>query len=565
MIFGSGTLTQDIVTGVIIQQLFMSGGTLILANPLTLNAGLHFTGGTIQGGILNIAGVSDQSTTMGVNNTTINNSGEYDLTFDDASAFNGGNSVFNNSGILTKTAGSGILTFNIPINNTGTVSSQSGTLQITTSGSSAGTFAASAGAILEFANNYTFVDGATFSGAGTIQFDDNFDAHVSGGIHNSGTIMLNAANNLTRFILDGDTTLDGGGTVALASLNASSNAQITGGFRLTNVDNTIQGLGNLGANSSSFTNETGGTINANVTGRALFLDPSNVANAFVNQGLLEATNGGLLQLSGGAGGAFTNTNGMILADGAGSEVQLLNSVSITGGTLNTLNGGVVRTVAGQIAFLSNLTNAGTLIDDNNADTHVSGTITNSGTMTFNAGGNVTRLILDNDTTLNGGGMVTLAGTNAQITGGFRLTNFNNLIQGFGNLGANSTEFLNQVNGIIAANVGGQTLFVDPSVNGFVNQGLLEATGAGILQLSGSGGGAFLNTGATILADGAGSEVQLLNSVSITGGTLNTLNGGVVRTVAGQIAFLSNLTNAGTLIMTTMQTRTSAERSPIAAR
>ena len=546
-IISGGTLTQDITDGVTIQQLFMNGGTLFLTNPLTLNAGLHYIGGTIRDGVLNVAGVSDQSTTMGVNNTTINNSGEYDLTFDGASVFNGGNSVFNNSGILTKSAGSGILTFNIPLNNTGTFSSQSGTLQITTSGSSAGTFAANAGAILEFANDYTFTGGATFSGEGIIEIDNNHDAHMSGGLHNSGTIMFNAAANLTRLVLDGDTTLDGGGTVALASLNGSSNGQITGGFRLTNVDNIIQGEGNLGANLSSFTNQADGVIDANVSGRALFLDPASVANAFVNQGLLEATNGGLLQLSGNAGGAFTNTNGLILADGVGSEVQLLNNVSITGGMLNTLNGGVVRTVAGQIAFLSNLTNTGNLVNDNNADTHISGTITNSGTITLNAAANVTRLFLDNDTTLNGGGTVTLTGTNAQITGGFRLTNFNNLIQGFGNLGANSTEFLNQANGIVAANVGGQTLFVDPSANGFVNQGLLEATGAGILQLSGNAGGAFLNTGATILADGNGSEVQLLSNVSITGGTLMTTNGGLFRVLGGQIAFLTNVNVAGPFI------------------
>ena len=45
--FSSGTLTQDIVDGVTINQLFMSGGTLVLANPLTLEVGLQFSGGSI--------------------------------------------------------------------------------------------------------------------------------------------------------------------------------------------------------------------------------------------------------------------------------------------------------------------------------------------------------------------------------------------------------------------------------------------------------------------------------------------------------------------------------------
>ena len=407
------------------------------------------------------------------------------------------------------------------------------------------------GVIRTLANQSVFLTNLTI--ANNLITDNNADTHINGTITNNGTITLNAAGNVTRLFLDSDTTLNGGGTVTLASLNGSSNAQITGGFRLTNVDNIIQGEGNLGVNSSSFTNQAGGVINANISGRILFLDPSNVANAFVNQGLLEATNGGILQLSGNAGGAFTNTGATILANGANSEVQLLSSASVTGGILAAINGGVIRTLANQSVFLTNLTIANNLITDNNADTHINGTITNNGTITLNAAGNVTRLFLDSDTTLNGGGTVTLASlngsSNAQITGGFRLTNVDNLIQGEGNLGVNSSSFTNQAGGVINANISGRALFLDPSnvANAFVNLGLLEATNGGLLQLSGNAGGAFTNTNGTILANGAGSEVQLLSSVSITGGTLNTLNGGVVRNLAGQVAFLSNLTNAGTLI------------------
>ena len=77
--FSSGTLTQDIADGVTINQLFMSGGTLILANQLTLEIGLQFSGGSIISGILNVAGISSQSALLTVDNTIINNSGSYDL------------------------------------------------------------------------------------------------------------------------------------------------------------------------------------------------------------------------------------------------------------------------------------------------------------------------------------------------------------------------------------------------------------------------------------------------------------------------------------------------------
>ncbi len=361
---------------------------------------------------------------------------------------------------------------------------------------------------------------------------------------------MTTIGNLSRLILDANTTLTGGGTINLVG---GGNAQIIGGSTLTNVDNTIQGSGNLGGNSTTFVNQIGGVVNANLTGQTLFVDPGNAANAFVNQGLMEATNGGLLQLTGGGGGAFVNTGATILASGGGSEVQLSSNVSITGGTLDTALGGIIRAVSGQAVFLSGLTIAGTYLNDNNADTHISGTINNTGSISLNSTGNVSRLILDVDSTLTGGGVITLSGlpgtTAAQIIGGARLTNVDNLIQGQGNLGANSTTFVNQSAGIINANVTGQALFLDPgnAANAFVNNGLLEATNGGLLQLTGGGGGAFVNSGANIVANGSGSEVQLTSSVTITGGTLSATNGGIIRNLAGQAAFLNGVTLVGPYI------------------
>ncbi len=432
------------------------------------------------------------------------------------------------------------------LNNTGSVTSNSGILRITVSGSSAATFSAGSAAILEFATSYTFTDGATFSGAGTIQFDDNVDAHVSGAINNSGTILLQSSGNLTRLFLDGNTSFSGGGTIVLSSVPGNSNVQIAGSSIFTNVDNLIEGQGNIGANAVQFVNEANGIFNANVAGQVLVIDPN--GNGFNNQGLLEATAGGILQLNGNAGGSFTNS-GTILADGAGSEVQLANNVAVAGGTLSAINGGLVHAISGQSVFLSNLTIAGSYLNDDNADTHVSGTMTNTGTITLNSLGNLSRLILDGDTILNGGGTITLISTsnlNAQISGGSILTNVDNLIQGTGNIGANGVQFINQVGGIFDANVTGQILFVDPNGNGFSNAGILEATNGGILQLSGNAGGDFTNSG-TIVANGSGSEVQFLSSVHITGGTLETLNDGIIRTLSGQTAFLADLTNTGTYV------------------
>ncbi len=86
-VISGGVLTQDIAPGVTIQQLFMSGGTLRLINPLTLNAGLKFSGGTITNGVLNVAGPSTQSALMGAAGLTLNNSGAYNLTLASGNVF----------------------------------------------------------------------------------------------------------------------------------------------------------------------------------------------------------------------------------------------------------------------------------------------------------------------------------------------------------------------------------------------------------------------------------------------------------------------------------------------
>ena len=177
-----------------------------------------------------------------------------------------------------------------------------------------------------------------------------------------------------------------------------------------------------------------------------------------------------------------------------------------------------------------MTNQGTFIADDNSTTNLSGTITNSGTMTIHSTGDQTNLTVASDVMLNGGGTVSLVGV-AVIEGTNRLTNVDNTIQGQGYIGISKVAITNQ--GLINANLNGKTLIVDPvNVSGMINSGTMEASGGGILSLTGSGGGNFDNTGGIIQAL-TGSEVQLTQNVSITGGTLTTAGDiGDIRVVAG---------------------------------
>ena len=61
-------------------------------------------------------------------------------------------------------------TTNIPFNNAGSTSVQSGTLQLGSTGTSTGSFSVAAEAALTFANNYTFGAGNSASGSGLFQF-----------------------------------------------------------------------------------------------------------------------------------------------------------------------------------------------------------------------------------------------------------------------------------------------------------------------------------------------------------------------------------------------------------
>ncbi len=436
---------------------------------------------------------ANQSTFINQAGGTINsNVSGQTLVIDPGNAVN----AFVNNGVLEATNG-GILLLTGGgggnfVNNTTIQANGAGTeVQLISSVSIVGgTLSATNGGIIHnLAGQAAFLNGVTL--VGPYINDNNADTHLIGSLNNQGTIDLNTTGNVSRLFMDSNITLTGGGTI---NLNGAA-SQIIGGFQLTNVDNLIQGQGNLGANQSTFINQAGGTINSNVSGQTLAIDPSGGVGAFVNNGVLEATNGGILLLTGGGGGGFTNTT-TVQANGAGTEVQLTSSVTITGGTLSATNGGIIHNLAGQAAFLNGVTLVGPYINDNNADTHLIGSLNNQGTINLNTTGNVSRLFIDSDITLTGGGTINLNGAASQIIGGFQLTNVDNLIQGQGNLGANQSTFINQAGGTINSNVSGQTLVIDPgnAANAFVNNGVLEATNGGVLQLTGGGGGAFSNSG-----------------------------------------------------------------------
>ena len=320
---------------------------------------------------------------------------------------------------------------------------------------------------------------------------------------------------------------------------------------------TIQGetsnSGSLGTNELGIVNRSGGLINANVAGLFLLVDP-NATSGLTNTGIMQASAGGLLRLTGNGGGDFNNSGGLIQALD-GSEVQFTGGATINGGTLTTLGSGVIRNLG--TATLNDVTNSGAFIANNASVTTLGGTINSTGSILVNSTGSFTDLTINGSVTLTGGSTLTLQnaarvrGTGTLFNGGSSGEAFT--IQGetsnSGSIGTNELAIVNRSGGLIDANVFngtvGLALVVDPrTIDGLINLGVMRASGGGILLFTGNGGGAFTNTGGTISAL-TGSEVQLTTGASITGGTLSTVGTGVLRNL--NTATLTSLTNAGTFI------------------
>jgi mannose-6-phosphate isomerase-like protein (cupin superfamily)/predicted secreted protein len=547
VVLNAGTLAQDIASGVVIEQLQMNGGTLRLDHPLLLNAGLQYTGGAINAGNLITGGDSTQALTLTTNNATLSNLGTWRLLFTGGNVFAGSGSTFGNSGsfIASGPASGAPTNFNLPLVNLGTFLVEAGIVNIANGGSSAATFTADAGAILNIGSSFSFVDGAAFSGAGTIRIGNNITTTWSGNINNAGNVLVNSTGSFTDVVLTADTTFTGGGVLSLRSAG-----RIRGTGILTNDSHTIAGesnnSGSLGHNELGIVNTATGLIDANVSGLFLLVDP-NAASGLTNQGTMRASGGGILRLSGNGGGVFDNTGGNIAAFDA-SEVQLTLGAAIVGGTLSTTGSGVIRTL--NTASLTNLTNTGALRVTNATTLTLFGNITNSGSITIQSNGSFTDLVIDGAVTLDGTGVITLqnAGRIRGANGGVLTLGANQTVQGessnSGSLGTDELQIINH--GLVNANVAGLFLLVDPVnlLNGFVNNGVLQASSGGLLRLTGNGGGRFDNSSGIIRALD-GSEVQLTTGATIFGGLLETAGTGTIRNL--NTATLDSVTNTGAFI------------------
>jgi hypothetical protein len=195
---------------------------------------------------------------------------------------------------------------------------------------------------------------------------------------------------------------------------------------------------------------------------------------------------------------------------------VLDGGSIIGGTVVTGAGGGLTVINTGTIQGTQINNAGALTV--NGDTTGSATLIltatgvgNSGTLALvgTSASNFAALDLAADTTLQGGGQVTLSDNgNSSIrssNGAVTLTNVDNTLSGGGVIGDSNITLHNDSSGTIDANVSGQTLAVDAAA--FTNEGTAEATNGGDLFIANA------LDGAGTVSLGNGSRVELGGSVS----------------------------------------------------
>ncbi len=356
---------------------------------------------------------------------------------------------------------------------------------------------------------------------------DGQTLNVAGNLTNNGTINVNQASTAssTSNLTFSGGTISGTGFINLSA--AGTGAELNSAQSMTfGSGQTVDGQGTI---TSNFTND--GTINANVSGQSLILGPTNVslASPLVNNNLIEATNGGLLQLPAYTGllqgpfGIISANGGNVLFGGNGGVVQ---------GILQSANGGeFIATAAG--SYVTNVTSNAVILVPGGSRLSLDGSFVDNARIQVGSGSSSAYGILD-VSNISGPGTITLV--NGQVSGAGTTMG----VQAAGHTidGVGVVSGLNN-HGLINANVAGGTLVIGPF--NASNSGTIEATNGSLIIENAS---TTISNDGTILADGGyvGFAPQSGTSVGtygyVDGGTLKTVNGGTM-TISDE--FLSNVT------------------------
>lgn len=264
-----------------------------------------------------------------VSGASFQNSGLLEIGGDAALQYVGGTGVTAlNSGTMRKYQSNGTTTFSgVNFSNSGTINIETGTLRLSTSGTSTGPINLSAGTFLEFpGGNYTLDTGSDVTGAGTTRL--NGVTRVNGGVtieaaELSSLLLGPGTLTVPRSLLwtggtasNGTLTLPAGATAELSTASTKS----LDAFTLNN--------------QTTLTWRDAGAINL-------------VSNSTINNaGTFEARDDGTIQFVGGTACTFNNSGTFRKTTGAGTTTlsgmpfNNTGTVEVNSGTLRLANAGI---------------------------------------------------------------------------------------------------------------------------------------------------------------------------------------------------------------------------------
>ena len=488
----------------------------------------------------------------------------------------GANTLVNNGHILANVNG-GTLTITPPGNsgsltNNGALSaSNGGTLALQTAVTNNGTISALAGSVVEQDSVHITGGEITTTGSGVFRANSSGSNYLDGTTVTGTLDLTTLANARERIVngltLNGNVNVANGGILSLDSVETIGTALTISGTASINLNDaaaelsvegtgsttlgsgiTVHGQGNIGRAlfvGGANTLTSNGLISSDVSGGTLEITAPGNSGSFVNNGTLQAVNGGTLLLS---TNIVANPGSQIIS-GTGSAV-VQNGVTING-TFTSSGGGLFTASSNGNNILTDVTFSGNLDATSmvNARERIGNNLMLNGAVNIANGGAVS---LDStiavDNAISGHATFNLDDPSALLSvegTGTTTLGADVIVRGQGSFGralftGGSNTLTN--NGLVSADVAGGTLTIQTPGNSgtFVNNGTLQAIGGGILTLSTS---IDANPGSQILAAN-GSQV-LQNGVTLNG-AINTIGSGVLTATSNGNNVLNAVTLNGTL-------------------
>ena len=329
--FSGGTLTFDGTEGPI-GALTVQGGTLGGSGLVTVGGQLTWTGGNLSGanGTVRAAGALSIAPTGTVNFAQytlevagtgtwtgtsqiyggqaiirVASGGTLDIQGDPSLAFNaywawaprlnvaGG-------GTLNRTTSTGVAAIGGPLNDSGTVNVQSGSLQLTGGGTSTGAYQVATGGVLDFnSGTHTLAAGSNVTGAGLVMFSGG-TVTAAGGYGVTGPSLVNGGTANFNTVSGSAGSL----TVTSGTLGGTDTLTVTGpmswaGGNLSGANGKVRAAGTLSlaptgtVNFAQYTLEVAGTGTWTGTGQL-----------YGGQAILRVASGGTLDIQGNSTLAF---------------------------------------------------------------------------------------------------------------------------------------------------------------------------------------------------------------------------------------------------------------------